>query len=693
MYILNVVPSKSVPKTPLEMWSSRKVSLRHFRIWGCPAHVLKSKTTKLEPRSQVCLFVGYPKETRGGFFYSPEENKVFVSTNATFLEEDYMREFKPRSKVVLEELLAGSTSTPSTIVVDKNIAPSTSERQMNVYQNDLPPRRSGRVVQQPDRYLGVGEAQVVASSDGVDDPLTYRSAMNDSDKEEWLKAMNLEMESMYSNSVWDLVDQPDGVKPIGCKWIYKRKRGADGKVQTFKARLVAKGYTQKEGVDYEETFSPVAMLKSIRTLLSIAAYYDYEIWQMDVKTAFLNGNLDESIYMVQPEGFVAQGQEQKVCKLQRSIYGLKQASRSWNIRFDTTIKSYDFEQNVDEPCVYKRVIDGKVVFLVLYVDDILLIGNDVRILSDVKSWLANQFQMKDLGEASYVLGIQIIRDRKKRLLAMSQASYIDKILIRFGMQNSKKGNLPFRHGIHLSREQSPKTPQAVEEMRHIPYASAVGSLMYAMLCTRPDICFAVGVVSRFQSNPGLDHWVAVKHILKYLKRTRNYMLVYSGEDMILRGYTDSDFQTDVDSRKSTSGSVFTLSGGAIVWRSIKQSCIADSTMEAEYVAACEAAKEAVWLRKFLGDLEVVPDIENPLTLYCDNSGAVANSKEPRSHKKGKHIKRKYHLIREIVQRGDVTVTKIASEENLADPFAKTLTAKVFEGHLEGLGLRDMPHLL
>ena len=329
----------------------------------------------------------------------------------------------------------------------------------------------------------------------------------------------------------------------------------------------------------------------------------------------------------------------------------------------------------------------------LYANDILLIENDVKILLDVKSWLANQFQIKDLGEASYVLGIQIIRDRKKRLLAMSQASYIDKILIRFGMQNSKKGNLPFRHGIHLSREQSPKTPQAVEEMRHIPYASAVGSLMYAMLCTRPDICFAVGVVSRFQSNPGLDHWVAVKHILKYLKRTRNYMLVYSREDMILRGYTDSDFQTDVDSRKSTSGSVFTLGGGAIVWRSIKQSCIADSTMEAEYVAACEAAKEAVWLRKFLGDLEVVPDMENPLTLYCDNSGAVANSKKPRSHKKGKHIERKYHLIREIVQRGDVTVTKIASAENLADPFTKTLTAKVFEGHLEGLGLRDMPHLL
>ncbi|KAL4028497.1 hypothetical protein IC575_011694 [Cucumis melo] len=229
-------------------------------------------------------------------------------------------------------------------------------------------------------------------------------------------------------------------------------------------------------------------------------------------------------------------------------------------------------------------------------------------------------------------------------------------------------------------------------MRHIPYASAVGSLMYAMLCTRPDICYAVGIVSRYQSNPGLAHWTAVKTILKYPRRTRDYMLVYGSKDLILTGYTDSDFQTDRDSRKSTSGSVFTLNGGAVVWRSIKQGCIADSTMEAEYVAACEAAKEAVWLRNFLINLEVVPNMSKPITLYCDNSGAVANSREPRSHKRGKHIERKYHLIREIVHRGDVIVTQIASTHNVADPFTKPLTAKVFEGHLESLGLRDMPHL-
>ena len=233
--------------------------------------------------------------------------------------------------------------------------------------------------------------------------------------------------------------------------------------------------------------------------------------------------------------------------------------------------------------------------------------------------------------------------------------------------------MPTRHGITFSKQQCPQTPQEEEDMRRIPYASAVGSLMYAMLCTRPDICYAVGVVSRFQSNPGPDHWVAVKHILKYLKRTRDYMLVYSRGNLDLLGYTDSDFQGDKDSRKSTSGSVFTLGGAAVVWRSIKQSSIADSTMEAEYIAASEAAKEAVWLKNFLSDLEVVPGMDKPVTLYCDNSGAVANSKEPRSHKRGKHIERKYHLIREIVNRGDVIVTKIPTLDNIADPFTKTLT--------------------
>ncbi|KAA0063766.1 gag/pol protein [Cucumis melo var. makuwa] len=547
----------------LACFEGRKPSLSRFRIWGCPTHVLVTNPKKLEPRSRLSQFVGYPKETRGGLFFDPQENRVFVSTNATFLEEDHMRDHKPRSKLVLNEATNESTRVVDEVGPSSRVDETTTSGQSHPSQSLRMPRHN---------------------------------------KDQWVKAMDLKMESMYFNSVWELVDLPEGVKPIGCKWIYKRKRDSAGKVQTFKARLVAKGYTQRKGVDCEETFSPVAMLKSIRILLSIATFCDYEIWQMDVKTAFLNGNLEKSIFMSQPEGF------------------------------DTAIKSYGFDQNVDEPCVYNKINKGKVAFLVVYVDDILLIGNDVGYLTDVKAWLAAQFQMKDLGEAQYVLGIQIIRDPKNKTLALSQATYIDKMLVRYSMQNSKKGLLPFRYGVHLSKEQCPKTPQKVEDIRRIPYASAVGSLMYVMLYTRPDICYAVEIVSRYQSNPRLDHWTAVKIILKYLRRTRDYMLVYGAKDLILTGYTNSDFQTDKDSKKSTSGSVFNLNGGAVVWRSIKQGCIANSTMEAEYVAACEAAKEAVWLRKFLHDLEVVPNMNLPITLYCDNSGAVVNSKEPRTHK-------------------------------------------------------------
>ena len=275
-----------------------------------------------------------------------------------------------------------------------------------------------------------------------------------------------------------------------------------------------KGYTQKEGIDYDETFSPVAMLKFVQILLAVAAALDYDIWQMDVKTTFLNRELEEDLYMQQPKGFIALSQEHMVCKLHRSIYGLKQASRSWNIRFDQVIKLYGFEKSPDEPCVYKKIQGIVVVFLVLYVDDILLIGNSVKVLSDVKGYLKKQFDMKDLGEANYILGIKLLRDQKNKVLASSQASYIDKIVTRFGMENSKRGLLPFRHGIHLSKEQSPKTPEEKELKSKKPYASAIGCLMYAILCTRLDICYAVGVVSRYQLDPGVEHWTGVKHILK-----------------------------------------------------------------------------------------------------------------------------------------------------------------------------------
>ena len=252
-----------------------------------------------------------------------------------------------------------------------------------------------------------------------DEPSSYQEAISSPDSNRWLEAMKSEMQSMYDNHVWTLINPPNGLKTIGCKWVFKKKTDMDGNVHTFKALLVAKGLKQTHGVDYDETCSPVAMLNSIRILLAIAAYYDYEIWQVDVKTTFLNGKLLEDVYMTQPEGFVNPENVGKVCKLRRSIYELKQTSRSWNLRFDEAIKVFGSIKNEDEPCVYKKVSGSTIVCLVFYVDDILLIGNDIPALQNVKYWLGSCFSMKDLGEVAYILGIKIYRDKSKKTIDLS----------------------------------------------------------------------------------------------------------------------------------------------------------------------------------------------------------------------------------------------------------------------------------
>ncbi|KAK8661374.1 hypothetical protein V6N13_090979 [Hibiscus sabdariffa] len=481
--------------------------------------------------------------------------------------------------------------------------------------------------------------------------------------------MRSEMDSMSDNQVWTLVEPPEGIKPIGCKWVFKKKTDMDGNVQTYKGRLVAKGFRQIHGVDYDETFSPVAMFKSIRILLAVAAFHDYEIWQMDVKTAFLNGKLEEDVYMTQPEGFVTPENAGKVCKLQRSIYGLKQASRSWNLRFNEAIQEFGFIRNEDEPCVYKNFSGSIVSFLILYVDDILIIGNDIPTLQSIKTWLSSCFSMKDLGEAAYILGVKIYRDRSKRLLGLSQSTYIDKVLKRFSMEESKRGFLPMRHGISLSKEMCPSTPQEKRANESNP------------------ICFGYWID---HANPGKGHWTAVKNILKYLRRSKDVFLVYGGEEELrIKGYTDASFQTDKDDSRSQSGFVFCLNGGAVSWKSSKQDTVADSTTEAEYIAASEAAKEAVWIKKFITGLRVVPSIVDAVDLFCDNNGAIAQAKEPRSHQRSKQILRRFHLIREIIDRGDVEICKVHTDDNIADPLTKPLTQQKQDRHTESLGIRYM----
>jgi hypothetical protein len=686
--ILNMVPTKKVEKTPYEIWHGKVPSLSYLKVWGCEAYVRQEASSKLDPRSTKCIFVGYPKDCLGYYFYNPTENKIFISRKAEFLESKFLMSEASGSNVEFEEVREPQADAPMVGTSTQQEVVEPEQVVVQIPNETQSVRRSGRVRQKPEKYGFLVSNDECFMMDS-DEPTNYQCAMSDSESNKWLEAMNTEMQSMYDNQVWDLVDLPPNSKTVGSKWVFKKKTDMDGNIHTFKARLVAKGFTQTHGIDYDETFSPVAMLKSIRILFAIAAYYDYEIWQMDVKTAFLNGHLLEDVYMVQPEGFVDPKYPSKVCKLKRSIYGLKQASRSWNLRFDEKIKEFGFIKNEDEPCVYKKGSGSAVTFLVLYVDDILLIGNDIPTLQGIKSWLGKCFSMKDLGEAAYILGIKIYRDRSRRLIGLSQSTYIDKILKRFKMQDSKRGFLPIPHGTILSKSQSPSTKVELERMNGIPYASAIGSIMYAMLCTRPDVSYALSMTSRYQQNPGDSHWMAVKNILKYLRRTKEMFLVYGGleEDLCVKCYTDASFQTDRDDSRSQSGYVFIMNGGAIAWKSSKQNVVAQSTTESEYVAASEAAQEAAWMKKFIADLGVVPAIQDPIEIFCDNEGAIAQAKEPRSHHSTKHILRRFHYIRDIVERGDVCIRKVHTDQNLADPFTKPLPQAKHEGHARAIGLR------
>ncbi|KAK1424219.1 hypothetical protein QVD17_19540 [Tagetes erecta] len=681
--IINLVPTKKVDKTPYEIWHGHKPNLSYLRVWGCDAYVTSDSDDKLDPRGEKVVFVGYCNKS-GLYFYHPDANIISIKRRGHFLEKEALNRGIGNNVVDLEEVRESPTTANK---VEKSDAP---EVVANESDENTSIRRSSRTRKEPERYLwNLEGAEVLVVADSNDAPANYKSAISDLESEKWREAMNAEMQSMRENQVWDLVELPPESRAIGSKWLFKRKPDMHGKVHTYKARLVAKGYTQIEGIDYEETFSPVAMIKSIRILLAIAAYYDYEIWQMDVKTAFLNGHLSEDVYMVQPEGFIDPKYPNRVCKLNKSIYGLKQASRSWNLRFDQKIKEFGFVKNEDEPCVYRKASGSSISFLILYVDDILIIGNNIPMLNEVKQWLGSCFAMKDLGEAAYILGIRIYRNRSKRLLWLNQSTYIDKMMTRFKMENSKKGGVPMTKGTVLNKSQSPSTDIENKRMEAVPYASAIGSIMYAMLCTRPDVSCALSMTSRYQQSPGMAHWTAVKNILKYLRRTKDMSLIFGGveEELTVRCYTDASFQTDRDDSRSQSGFVFTLNGGAVSWKSSKQSVVADSTTESEYIAASDAAKEAVWMKKFITDLDVVPSIRKPIEIFCDNTGAIAQAKEPRSHQKARHIHRKFHLIREIVERGDIMISKVNTDQNLADPFTKPMTQDKHDEHRNAIGLR------
>jgi hypothetical protein len=357
---------------------------------------------------------------------------------------------------------------------------------------------------------------------------------------------------------------------------------------------MAKGFTQKEGIDYTETFSPISCKDSLRIIMALVAHYDLELHQMDVKMTFLNGDLLENVYMTQLKGFAMKGKEHMGCHLKKSIYGLKQASIQWYLKFDESIRSFGFKENEEDNCIYAKFRNGKFIFLILYVDDILLASSDISLLLETNRFLSSNFDMKDLGEASFILGIKIHRDRRKRVLGLSQKAYLKNVLKKFSVHACNPTPAPIVKGDKYGSFQSPRNQYEIDQMKSVLYASAVRSLIYAQICTRPDLAFVTGMLGRYQKNPGISHWNGIKKVLRYIQGTKGLMLTYERSDSLkIVGYSDSDFAGCLDTDRSTSGYVFKLADEAISWSSSKHTVMTSSTMYAEFVACYEAVGQAM----------------------------------------------------------------------------------------------------
>jgi len=392
----------------------------------------------------------------------------------------------------------------------------------------------------------------------------------------WKEAIDKELESIHKNGTWEIVNSlPPGRQPIDCKWIFKRKLRPDGSVDRYKARLVAKEYSQQFGVDYDQTFAPVAKFTSIRAILSIAAILDLEIHQMDVKCAFLNGDLEEELYMTVPEG-VKTPTEGRFCRLQRSLYGLKQSPRCWYARIDTFLtRDQGFMCLESDHAIYVRKTDTLII-VAIYVDDIIIAGDSTSV-RDVKAALSQTFEMTDCGELSYFLGIQVRRNRPKKEITISQCHFIEQILQRFGMTDAKPVATPLDVSIKLQA-----ATDNTSTVDTTIFRQTLGSFMYTMIGTRPDLAAAISIISQFSANPSDEHFRAAKRILRYLKKTASYKLHLGAfpddnpttQNIQLIGYSDASWGDDLSTRRSTSGYVFFLSKGPISWSSKKQATVA-----------------------------------------------------------------------------------------------------------------------
>ncbi|KAJ4754257.1 polyprotein [Rhynchospora pubera] len=677
VYLLNLSPTKAVMnKTPFEAWFERKPAIGHLKVFGCIAYTLVNSQSrkKLDEKSEKCIFIGYCTQSKGYRLYNPNSKKFIVSRNVLF-DENACWNWKEKTSEcevefptedeegeVQEEMQMQQQMSSNS----DNTSTSTARLSDNVL---VDPEDEGR------KFRSIHELYEATQILYVADPTTYEEA---SEKKEWCQAMQEELAAIERNNTWKLVQLPQGKNVIGVKWVFKTKYGADGTINKYKARLVVKGYAQKYGLDFEETFSPVARFETVRMILSLAAQMKKHVYQLDVKSAFLNGDLNEEVYVEQPEGFKKKGKENWVYKLTKALYGLKQAPRAWYSKIDSCFIKSGFERSKSEPNLYVKKEGDKLLILCLYVDDMIYFGTDEGLVEQFKNNMKKQFEMTDLGLLHYFLGLEVKQLSGK--IFLSQKKYASDMLYKFGMQGCKPCPTPMNKNEKLLKEDGSGAADSAK------YRSLVGCLIY-LTHTRPDISYAVGVISRFMQTPTNHHYGAAKRVLRYVAGTLNFGIWYDhSSDFVLTGFSDSDWAGCADDCKSTTGYMFTMGSGAVSWCSKKQFSVALSSSEAEYVAISSTACQAVWLRRILSDL--YQPQQQSTTILCDNQSAIAMTKNPVFHGRTKHIDIRVHFIRELVSRQQVQLQHIKTDEQVADVLTKALDRGKFEYFREMLGVKS-----
>lgn len=691
VYTANRSPSRALKEsrvncTPAELWYGKKPDISNLRVFGCDAyaHVPKELRKKLDSKTKKCIMVGYG--VSGYRLWDPERRQIIMARDVIF-NENFCRDIEIDECVSAgEEDIVGTPGTVTTKreIIENKVSNMADDDGAAEAENDVdnnidereeeivaPPERDDNIFQylRPRKNVKYTNVAIALSAESfVDDvPRDFSDARKRSDWNDWKAAIEEEMKSLKKNNTWTETTLPNGRQPISCKWIFKIKRDEDGNISRYKARLVARGFQQKREFDYNETYAPVAKLTTLRIMLAVANQRGMFIHQMDVKTAFLNGHLKEEIYMKLPDGFQ---RDKVVVKLNRSLYGLKQASRAWNERFHNYVTQLHFKRTNADYCLYVKETAGCYFYLLLYVDDLVLMCTDLGEIKKIKAQFASEFDMVDMCEMKYFLGIKIERDIEKRVMKLSQKHYLLNVLKRFGMDDCKGSATPMEVGLSLLLRDGNGGVVGNGDGGE-PYRELVGCLMYAMLASRPDLCAAVGYFSRFQSNYTVEHYNYLKRVLRYIKETVDMKLVYTHDkkEVAVCGYADADWANDVNDRKSTSGYVFFVFGCCVSWLSRKQATVSLSSTEAEYIALSTATCESIWINSLLNEINIV---NKQTIIFEDNQACIKIAEEPREHKRMKHIDIKYNFIREVIRDGKLKVIYVNTNDQLADLMTKPL---------------------